>query len=218
VVDSPAVSCRVAAGASSTEVRTTGVYTPGGIAGPVWWTGAVYPRGALSRCTPCHSITNISLITETHGPVLSCPLVSARLTEGIPATGVRHAQVSSCEGAARHKGVPCIVFWAGAYCFVPFSFALGPHPTRRPPSVYIIEAGVHTLARDALALPVEGAVRELVAFSFTANSRVSLETWWTGAQHLAVATHLALSPRPTGARIAWILSPDRGTQEQEEGC
>ena len=77
--------------------------------------------------------TSISILTETHRPVLSCKIVHSWLTEGIGATGVRVAQVSLGKWPTWDKRVSCMCLGTGTDSFVTSGFAISTKTTGRSP-------------------------------------------------------------------------------------
>jgi len=174
VVYTTAVSSRIATPLSSTECWTTRVYTGGVIASLVIRTLFMAQGYTVTSATPCHSITSVPILTETHRSVLPCKIVHSWLTEGIGATGVRVAQVSLGKRTTRDKRVSCVCLGTRTDSFVTSGHTVSTCTTGRPPCLHIISAGVYTLARTTLALLVKRTVLQPVALCLTADQGVTL--------------------------------------------
>ena len=90
--------------------------------------------------TARHPVTPVSLVTQTHRPVLSSQVVSPGLAVGVGTAGVRSAEISRGEGAAGDEGVSGVSLGAGTDCLVPGGFTVSIETTRRPASVHVISA------------------------------------------------------------------------------
>ena len=115
-------------------------HTGGVVAGPVVRAHLVSERDTVAPHTARDPVTPVSLVTQTHRPVLSCQVVRPGLAVGVGTAGVRSAEIGGGEGAAGDKGVSCVSLGAGTDCLVPGGFTVSIETTWRPASIHVISA------------------------------------------------------------------------------